>query len=134
MQKRFGGRKGNVHWLTGTEKGSGFCGNETVYPIRLQGRGISGKAQPFALRRSGDGPRRDLFPAGRKPSPLSSPLGPLYHNGTALYQNDAATRDILYALNGRRTNHARIGDRVQIFVCSPQYIGEGQIFDPTNCK
>ena len=51
-------------------------------------------------------------------------LGPLYHNGTALYQNDAVMRDILYALNGRRTNRARIGDKAQIFVCSLQYIGE----------
>jgi hypothetical protein len=61
-------------------------------------------------------------------------LGPLYHNGTALYQNDAVMRDILYALNGRRTNRARIGDKAQIFVCSLQYIGECEISDATHCK
>jgi hypothetical protein len=74
------------------------------------------------------------FPREEKPNVLSFRLGRLYHNGTALYQNEAVTRDILYALNGRRTNRARIGDEVQIFVCSPQYIGEGQISAPTNCK
>jgi hypothetical protein len=61
-------------------------------------------------------------------------LVPLYHNGTALYQNDAVMRDILYALNGRRTNRARIGDKAQIFVCSLQYIGECEISDATHCK
>jgi hypothetical protein len=60
---------------------------------------------------------------GRKAKPA---LPSLYHNGTALYQNDAATRDILYPLNERRTNRGRIGDKTQIFVCSPQHVGEGQ--------
>ena len=34
---RFGGRKWNVHWLTGAEIESGHCGSGTVYPIRLRG-------------------------------------------------------------------------------------------------
>jgi hypothetical protein len=77
---------------------------------------------------------RNAFPPEDSRSRLPPVFGLLYHNGTSLYQNDAAACDILYGLNGRRTNRARIGDEPQIFVCSLQYIGADQIFDPTNCK
>jgi hypothetical protein len=103
----------------------------TVCSIRLRRRAISGKSPhlPCAARAmgSGDGQRPERFPVGRKPFALTSRLGPLYHNVTALYQIDAVMRDILYGLNGRRTNHARISDTAQIFVCSPQYIGVASI-------
>jgi hypothetical protein len=66
--------------------------------------------KPKASRaHSHDGLGLERFPAGRKP--FATPvLGLLYHNGTSLYRNDALMRDILYGLNGRRTNRARIGD------------------------
>jgi hypothetical protein len=76
---------------------------------------------PFAARAKGRN-WNALLPEETVRTYLPSCL--LYHNGTSLYQNDAVMRDILYGLNGRRTNRARIADKAQIFVCSPQYIGE----------